>query len=98
MKRSEINGHIKKALAFAEEYRVNLPPFAFWTKEMWLEKGHEADEIRDLMLGWDITDFGSDDFYTTGRTLFTLRNGDSKFEKYKRIYSEKFIFIEETLI
>ena len=26
------------------------------------DKGKEYDEIRDNMLGWDITDFGSGDF------------------------------------
>lgn len=32
----------------------------------WAEKGDEIREIRDNMLGWDITDFGQGDFEKTG--------------------------------
>ena len=32
------------------------------TPEEWKTKGHEFDEIRDNMLGWDITDYGMGDF------------------------------------
>lgn len=95
MKRSEINSLIEKAKAFAKQLKVNLPPFAFWTAEEWKTKDSECDEIRNLMLGWDVTDFGLNDFYKTGRTLFTLRNGSHKLKDFPRTYSEKFIFIEE---
>ena len=94
MKRSEINNCIKKAMQFAKSMKVNFPPFAFWPPEKWQNPGPQLHEIRDLMLGWDVTDFGLGDFYKTGRTLFTLRNGSYRFEKYPRTYSEKFIFIE----
>jgi D-lyxose ketol-isomerase len=96
MKRSFVNDAIKKAIAICEEYNVKLPPFAYWSPTVWRTKNSEADEIRDLRLGWDVTDFGLGDFKTTGRTLFTLRNGSYKLAaKYERAYSEKFIFIEE---
>ena len=58
MKRSEINALIRDAIAFCEANRFQLPPFAFWSPDDWKRKGHEADEIRDCMLGWDLTDFG----------------------------------------
>lgn len=95
MKRSEINECIRKAKTFVRSMKVHLPPFAFWPVEEWETFGHECDEIRKLMLGWDVTDFGLKDYYKTGRTLFTLRNGNRNLEGFSRTYSEKFIFIEE---
>ena len=40
--------------------------FCHWTPEEWKEKGEEYDEIRDNMLGWDITDYGQGDFDKCG--------------------------------
>ncbi|MEG1743125.1 MAG: D-lyxose/D-mannose family sugar isomerase, partial [Clostridia bacterium] len=66
MKRSEINNILKENIAFLKRMKFNLPPFAFFTPEEWLKKGHEYDEIRNNMLGWDITDYGHDDFSKIG--------------------------------
>jgi D-lyxose ketol-isomerase len=95
MKRSEINGHIEAAKVLARKMNMALPPFAFWSLEDWLAKGSECDDIRKLMLGWDVTDFGLGDYNKTGRTLFTLRNGSNSYDGCSRRYSEKFIFIDE---
>lgn len=92
MKRSEINQIMREGMAFIEEHKVKLPPFAFWTKEDWLSKGPEYDEIRDAMLGWDITDFGSGDFEKVGLLIFTLRNGCGYNGK---VYSEKLLIARE---
>lgn len=54
MKRSEINAVIKRFEKLLEEHRFELPPFCKWTPEEWQTKGHEYDEIRDNMLGWDL--------------------------------------------
>ena len=62
MKRSEINKIMRDAIEFIDEMKFKLPPFAYWSVEDWATKGKEYDEIRDNMLGWDITDFGSGDF------------------------------------
>ena len=64
-----------------------------WSPTDWKNKGPEYDEIRVNMLGWDITDFGSDDFYRRGLFLFTLRNG--KFNVDKKPYAEKIMIVEE---
>jgi D-lyxose ketol-isomerase len=93
MKRSEINAIIKEAEKFIAKHRFALPPFANWTPDDWSGKGGECDEIRDNMLGWDITDFGSGDFYRRGLFLFTLRNG--KFNVDKKPYAEKIMIVEE---
>ena len=66
MKRSELNQIMKNAVEFIDKMNFKLPPFAFWSPEEWAQKGHEYDEIRDNMLGWDITDFGSGDFLKIG--------------------------------
>ena len=62
MKRSTINRLIIEAMKFIGDTGFNLPPFAFWRPEDWRQKGHEIDEIRENSLGWDVTDFGSNNF------------------------------------
>lgn len=93
--RSLINHCIRLAIEVFAAQRVHLPPFAFWTVDEWRRKGSEADEIRDCMLGWDVTDFGSGDFSRIGRTLFTLRNGRMGDPRYPKGYAEKFILDPE---
>lgn len=94
MKRSEINKALKEMEAMVKEYRFALPPFCSWTPQEWEGKGHECDEIRDNMLGWDITDFGSGDFDKVGLTIFTFRNGNfyAK-DKYPKPYCEKMLYV-----
>ncbi len=95
MKRSEINRAMKEALDFAAQYRFALPGFARWTPGDWKNKGHEYDEIRDNMLGWDITDFGKGDFKKYGLLMFTIRNGNFNNPKYTKTYAEKLLVSEE---
>lgn len=94
MKRSEINEILRNAVAFAQEKNFILPPFAFWSKKDWEDKGEEYNEIRDNMLGWDITDFGSGDFHKVGLLMFTLRNGNFNDKKYTKTYAEKLLITE----
>ena len=61
MKRSEINQIIQEAEAFVRKFSFVLPPFAFWTPAQWAEQDSTYDEIRDNMLGWDVTDWGLGD-------------------------------------
>lgn len=93
MKRSEINSIIVDAIAFLEERRFHLPPWAFWTINDWKTNKSRVQEITENMLGWDITDFGSGDFHSRGLFLFTLRNG--KFNVDKKPYAEKIMIVEE---
>jgi D-lyxose ketol-isomerase len=93
MKRSEINQIIGNAKTFLAEKQFMLPPWAFWGIEDWKKNKNNALEIIDNMLGWDITDFGSGDFYSRGLFLFTLRNG--KFNIDKKTYAEKIMIVEE---
>lgn len=98
MKRSELNKIMKDALEFIDKMNFKLPPFAFWSLEEWKTKGSEYDEIRDNMLGWDITDFGSGDFMKVGLLMFTIRNGSFDKPKYIKPYAEKLLIVEEEQI
>lgn len=98
MKRSEINQIIKDGIEFMAQMNYKLPPFAFFTPDEWKEKGKEYDEIRDNMLGWDITDFGFNEFHNRGLFLFTVRNGNLKNDKYSKPYAEKIMIVEENQI
>lgn len=95
MKRSELNKILYNAVQFLENMNFKLPPYAYWSPEVWESKGIEYDEIRDNMLGWDITDFGSGNFKKVGLLLFTLRNGNLNNEKYTKPYAEKIMIVEE---
>lgn len=96
MKRSQINSALREMEQMCERYRCYLPPFCHFTPEKWQTLGHEYDEIRDCMLGWDITDFGMGDFDTLGFSLITIRNGcRSDPEKYPKVYAEKLLYLRE---
>ena len=96
MKRSEINKALKEMEAMIQECRFALPPFCRFTPEEWKEKGHEYDEVRDNMLGWDITDYGLGKFDQVGFSLITLRNGNPKKpDVYKKPYAEKLLYIKD---
>jgi len=95
LKRSMINNSIFIAKEVTNHFGVHLPPFAHWTAADWEVAGEEYNEIRDCMLGWDVTDFGSKDFYHIGRTLFTLRNGRKGVAGYPKEYAEKLLIDPE---
>lgn len=95
MKRSEVNRLMKEALEFINERNFKLPPFALWTPEEWETKGSEYDEIRDNMLGWDVTDYGMGQFDTLGLALITIRNGNVHNPKYTKCYAEKIMMCDE---
>lgn len=75
MKRSRINAIMREADDFLRRHQFHLPPFAYWTPEEWGRRGEEVQEIAESRLGWDITDFGQEDYEHIGLFVFTLRNG-----------------------
>lgn len=95
MKRSEINRALKEMEALTQKFSFSLPPFCHFTPEEWETKGNEYDEVRDNMLGWDITDYGQGDFEKVGFALITLRNGNQHDPKYKKVYAEKLLMLKE---
>ena len=96
MKRSEINKALRELEAMCVKYHCYLPPFCHFTPQEWQQKGHEYDEVRDCMLGWDITDFGMGNFDEKGFSLITIRNGNRKrAEEYPKVYAEKLLYLKE---
>jgi len=99
MKRSEINAAMRDAISLFKEYKITLPAFTLWSKEEWMTKGAETTEIKENMLGWDITDFGRGNFNDIGLLLVTLRNGNQKnSQKYPKPYAEKLMVVKEKQI
>ena len=96
MKRSQINAAILRMEQMLDRYRFSLPVFCGFTPEEWAQKGHEYDEVRENMLGWDVTDYGAGSFETLGFTLITLRNGNvAQKNRYPKPYAEKLLMVEE---
>ena len=93
MKRSEINKLIREALDFFDSMNFKLPPWANWSPDNWKKNRENCDEIFRNQLGWDLTDFGTDDFSGTGLLLFTIRNGNLKFDQ--KPYAEKIMIVGE---
>ena len=91
LSRTIVNRSVSVALEVAGHFNFHLPEFAHWTTGDWHEAGAEYREIRDCMLGWDVTDFGSNDFQNVGRVLFTLRNGKFGISRYPKQYAEKLL-------
>ena len=95
MKRSEINKALKELETMCDTHRCYLPPFCHFTPEQWETIGHEYDEVRECMLGWDITDYGMGDFDRFGFSLITIRNGNRAMtEKYPKVYAEKLLYLK----
>jgi len=79
-----------------KKYCCYLPPFCHFSPDVWQATGHEYDEVRDCMLGWDITDFGSGKFDEIGTSLITIRNGNCAMpDKYPKVYAEKLLYLKE---
>jgi hypothetical protein len=98
MKRSAVNRIIMNFEMVIKKSGFALPPFCDWTPGEWRTKGHEYDEIRDNMLGWDVTDYGGGDFENVGLALITLRNGNQSSEKYTKPYAEKLLMSQENQV
>ncbi|MFZ3387625.1 D-lyxose/D-mannose family sugar isomerase [Buttiauxella gaviniae] len=94
MKRSFINNTIDQAHAFARKFQIQLPEFAYFTLDEWRAKDPDIwQEVIDLQLGWDLTDFGGGHFDTLGLGLFTLRNGSLTDKRYNKPYAEKMLLV-----
>ena len=96
MKRSDINKIMRNAIQFLSNQNFYLPPFAYWKLEDWKSKGDEIQEIFDVHLGWDITDYGGGDFSKMGLVHFTIRNGNTERKlKEGKDYCEKIMIVEQ---
>lgn len=95
MKRSHINQIIRRFEKMLKDHCFEIPPYLKFTPEEWESKGHAYDEIRDNMLGWDVTDYGEGNYEKLGLALITLRNGNVHLPQYEKPYAEKIIMCDE---
>lgn len=93
--RSQASHSIALAREVFVHFGISLPAFSGWSVDQWRNAGPDCDEIRNCMLGWDVTDFGSGRFHEIGRCLFTLRNGRPADSRYPKSYAEKLIIDPE---
>ena len=73
MKRSRINDILRESDAFIRSFGYVMPPFAYLSPEALKAADHA--QIKARRMGWDITDYGEEDFDKMGLFLFTTRNG-----------------------
>ncbi len=93
MKRSQINEIQVWAKKLLEWHSFRLPSFAYWSLDQWKENRDRLEIIKEVKLGWDITDYGGSDFEKLGSTLFTIRNGTESGTGTP--YAEKIILLYE---
>lgn len=95
MKRSLINKSIVWAKELLKKYGIHLPRFAYWTADEWKQNMQETKMLRQLMLGWDVTDYGLGRFDEIGGVLFTVRNGNVYDCNTGTPYAEKYIVLKQ---
>lgn len=93
MKRSEINEAIQHSKSLLDQINFRLPAFGYWSMEEWKRNKESIGTIVQAMQGWDITDFGSEDFLKVGAVLFTIRNGKLDDRSVGTPYAEKVILL-----
>ena len=94
MKRSEINRALAWAETLLESNNIRLPRLAYMTPEELRAQGEKLETVKSVMLGWDITDFGTNDFDAVGAVLFTVRNGLLDKPSVGVPYCEKYILMK----
>ena len=95
MKRSEINAAITWAKRLLADNNIRLPAAAYWSLDEWKANRDRIGVVRKVGLGWDITDFGSNDFASVGAVLYTVRNGLVDEPQTGVPYCEKYIVMKE---
>lgn len=94
MKRSQIDNIIEKDIDFICKLGFRLPPFAFWSFNDWKTNVNEYSDAKINGLGWDISDYGFNDFYKQGIVALTIRSGNENSLDYKKPYAEKLLVLE----
>jgi D-lyxose ketol-isomerase len=100
MKRSEINHLLNEGISFLKSKGISLPPQAYWNLEDWYENRKNAAELEKRRLGWDLTDFGSGKFESTGLLCYTLSNGiiGPDGHPIDQTYSNKLLIVAENQV
>lgn len=95
MKRSQVNAALTWAKELLAKNNIHLPEYAYWDMDTWKANKDRLDTVRSVMLGWDITDFGTGDFDRIGSVLYTVRNGKMDDADVGVPYCEKYLLFRE---
>lgn len=97
MNRSDVDKIIDGVIDFITARQVVLPKFGYFTLDKWKTLNlSEWQEVFDVELGWDVSDFGGNDFSKTGCVLFNFRNGSIApvlKDLYPNPYAEKLLYV-----
>ena len=78
-----------------DEYNWTIPKWGYWSMEDYKSNPKLTKYLKDHQMGWDVTDFGKDNFNSQGITLFCIRNGIQSNVNDKP-YAEKLLFMQES--
>ncbi|MEG1584611.1 MAG: D-lyxose/D-mannose family sugar isomerase [Anaerovorax sp.] len=95
MKRSEINAILIQTKQALSDSKISLPNFAYWNLADWKSCKSDLKTIKKVMQGWDITDYGTENFDEIGSVLFTIRNGLLDEPGVGTPYAEKMLFVKD---
>ena len=95
MKRSEVNAALTWAKELLKKNNIRLQDNAYWSMDEWKANKDQIGVIKELMLGWDISDFGTGKFDEIGAVLYTVRNGKMDDESIGVPYCEKYLLFKE---
>ena len=94
MKRSEINRIIGEGVLFMKSLvYFFFPNEAYWDLRDWLNYKGDASERLKRGIGWDVTDFGLDNFKKEGLLSYVLTNGIIKDGIADQMYAEKYLIV-----
>jgi D-lyxose ketol-isomerase len=94
MKRSHINALIENANTLFAQHGWYLPEWANWSIEDFAKQPDLASYLYQHQMGWDVTDFGCNQFMQRGLVLFCMRNGVAGSSNEKP-YAEKLMMVME---
>ena len=91
MLRSEINQIIKKSKSYFNKNNFFLPAWSNWPLNEWKKNINFAKIAHQSQIGWDITDFGKNNFHKEGAVLFSTK----MVKRYNKLitYSEKLLLL-----
>ena len=95
MKRSQVNAAIRWSNELLKEHNIALPELADWSLDTWRAMKPKLGTILKTRLGWDISDYGRDQFESLGAVLFTVRNGVMDDPAVGVPYCEKYILMKD---
>ena len=95
MKRSAVNPGHRWAKDYLHKNNIHLPEYAYWPLETWKANVDKLDTVRKVMLGWDITDYGLNDFEHIGSVRSPCATAASTTKTSACPSAEKYIIMRD---